>query len=91
MCEWYLSRVVGVLWWCWCWRILDWCCGLAGGWFCGVRMRGGLFATFQSDVCGREHVCGSRCVSLWNCDLIWICGFFRVVGEGGGVGLVEVA
>ena len=62
--EWYLSRVVGVLWWWWCWRILYWCCGLAGGQLCGVGMREGPFATFQSDVGGGEHVCGSTCVSL---------------------------
>ena len=91
--EWYLSRVVGFLWWWWCWRILDLCCGLAGRWLWGVGMRGGLFVTFQSDVSGREHVWGSMCVSFWKCDLMWICGFFgffiffRVVG-GSGVVLV---
>ena len=29
-CGWYLSQVVGVLWW-WCWRVLGLCCGVAGG------------------------------------------------------------
>ena len=33
----------GGFWWWWCWRILDWCCGLAGRWFCGVGMRGWIF------------------------------------------------
>ena len=23
--------------------VLDWCCGLAGGWFCGVGIRGETF------------------------------------------------
>ena len=55
---------MGVLWWWWCWKILYWCCGLAGGRLCGVGMREGPFATFQSDVAGGEHVCGSTCVSL---------------------------
>ena len=56
----------------WCgWRMTLWC------W----NERRGLFATFQCDVGGREHVCGSSCVSSWDCDLFWIFGFFELVVE----------
>ena len=27
----------------WWWRVLDWCCGLAGGCLCSVGMRWGTF------------------------------------------------
>ena len=43
MWEWFVVRVVEILWWWWRWRILDLCCGLAGGWLCGAEMRGGTF------------------------------------------------
>ena len=43
MWEWFLGKVVEILGWWWRKRFLEWCHGLAGGWFCGVRIKGGLF------------------------------------------------
>ena len=33
--------------------VLDWCCGLAGGWFCGVGIRGD---TFWEGICQWQKV-----------------------------------
>ena len=68
------------------WRMTLWCWNKGGG----------RFGMFQSDVGGGKHVSGSRCVTLWNSGSVGIFGFFRffgflgVVGEGEGVGVVEV-
>ena len=68
------------------WRMTFWCWNEGGG----------RFGMFQSDVGDREYISGSRCVTLGNSGSVGIFGFFRffgflgVVGEGEGIGVVEV-
>ena len=62
--------MVGVVWWWWCWRNLDWFCGLARGWLCEFGMRGRNFWDVSvwyrwRETCLWQQVCG---VVIW-------CGF----------------
>ena len=68
-----LSQVVGVLCWWWCWRVLDWCCGLGGGWFCGVGMRSGDYLGSFSLML----VAGNMFVAVGAClfGIVNRCGF----------------